>query len=326
MILPHLDGLLRNEQSALLESHAARCDACARELALQARLADTLRCIGKEEILAPPELGSLVMNNLRQERRGYFNWIPAAWRKTAAAAAAVLLLAGGSAGVTAGLQIARQGQMVAIDPPAVVIDDNSGSQSGSGGFGVQEGLPGKVQDNNSGIPDKGLDTSGITTGVADKTSVDGIKSSGATALLGNSTVITSTILKVDVADLTEARIQAVALAAGSWANTQVFPEQNGDQKIVVLRLTVDSDLAPGLIEELTGLGDLTDRQDESRDITALYNETKVLCSELESRRNETQDAGELQVIDKQIRSYQQQLDTWEAEAGKRVIMLWLESK
>ncbi len=327
MILSHLDGSLRSDQSALMEAHAAQCAACACELALQSRLSLTMNHIGKEEITAPPELGSLVINSLRPERRGVFGWIPPSWRKSVAAAAAILLLAGSSAGVTAGLQIARQWQMVVLDPPAIVIDNNSGAPSGSEGIGTQEGMPDKYQDhNNSGTSDNSQESSGIPTGGdVGKTLDEGVQSSGATALLSNSTVITSTILNVDVADLTEARIKAVAFAAGSWASTQVYPEQNGDQKIVVLRLTVASDLAPGLIEQLSGLGTLTDRQDESRDITALYNETQVYCNDLESRRSVTSDAGELQVIDQQIASYRQQLNAWEAEAGKRVIMLWLES-
>lgn len=327
MILSHLDGSLRSDQSALMEAHAAQCAACACELALQSRLSFTMNGIGKEEIMAPPELGSLVINSLRPERRVAFGWIPPSWRRSVAAAAAILLLAGGSAGVTASLQIARQGQMVVLDPPGIVIDGNSSAPSGSGEIGTQEGTPGKYQDhNNSGTSDNSQESSGIPTGGDfGKTSVEGVQSSGATALLSSGKVITSTMLKADVADLAEARIKAVAFAAGSWASTQVYPEQNGDQKIVVLRLTVASDLAPGLIEQLTGLGTLTDRQDESRDITALYNETRVLCSDLESRRSMTSDAGELQALDQKISSYKQQLDAWEAEAGKRVIMLWLES-
>jgi len=130
---------------------------------------------------------------------------------------------------------------------------------------------------------------------------------------------------VKAADLLEARIKAVALAAGAGANTQVFPEQNGSKKIVVIRLTIVSDQAPALIARLSGLGTLADRQDESRDITALYNETLVLCNDLESRRSAASDPAELQQLDVQIASYRQQLDAWAADAGKRIIMLWLEN-
>lgn len=334
MILPHLDGLLQSDQSALLKKHAANCRSCARELALQVRISSTMREIGREEIQAPPELSGLVISRLKPERRGYINRIPLTWRQAVAAAAAILLLAGGSAGVTAGLKIAGGGKMVALDPPATVIDDHSGSPSNSGGSGLsREGLPDSIansaenQSGNTGIADIGQsDSSNIPTGTAgSKTGAEVKQSAGATALLNSSMIITSTVLKIEAADLLEARIKAVALAAGAGANTQVFPEQNGSKKIVVIRLTIVSDQAPALIARLSGLGTLADRQDESRDITALYNETLVLCNDLESRRSAASDPAELQQLDVQIASYRQQLDAWAADAGKRVIMLWLEN-
>ena len=334
MILPHLDGLLQSDQAALLEEHAACCSSCARELALQKRISLTMCEIGLKELQAPPELSGLVISRLKPERRGYINRIPLTWRQAVAAAAAILLLAGGSAGVTAGLKIAGGGNLLVFDPPATVIDDHSGSPSNSGGSGLsREGLPDSIansaenQSGNTGIADIGQsDSSNIPTGTAgSKTGAEVKQSAGATALLNSSMIITSTVLKIEAADLLEARIKAVALAAGAGANTQVFPEQNGSKKIVVIRLTIVSDQAPALIAQLSGLGTLADRQDESRDITALYNETLVLCNDLESRRSAASDTAELQQLDVQIASYRQQLDAWAADAGKRVIMLWLEN-
>lgn len=334
MILPHLDGLLQSDQSALLEKHVACCLSCARELALQVRISSTMREIGREEFQAPPELSGLVISRLKPERRGYINRIPLTWRQAVAAAAAILLLAGGSAGVTAGLKIAGGGNLLVFDPPATVIDDHSGSPSNSGGSGLsREGLPDSIansaenQSGNTGIADIGQsDSSNIPTGTAgSKTGAEVKQSAGATALLNSSMIITSTVLKIEAADLLEARIKAVALAASAGANTQVFPEQNGSKKIVVIRLTIVSDQAPALIARLSGLGTLADRQDESRDITALYNETLVLCNDLESRRSAASDPAELQQLDVQIASYRQQLDAWAADAGKRVIMLWVEN-
>ena len=334
MILPHLDGLLQSDQAALLEEHAACCSSCARELALQKRISLTMCEIGLKELQAPPELSGLVISRLKPERRGYINRIPLTWRQAVAAAAAILLLAGGSAGVTAGLKIAGGGKLLVFDPPATVIDDHSGSPSNSGGSGLsREGLPDSIdnsaenQSGNTGIADIGQsDSSNIPTGTAgSKTGAEVKQSAGATALLNSSMIITSTVLKIEAADLLEARIKAVALAAGAGANTQVFPEQNGSKKIVVIRLTIVSDQAPSLIARLSGLGTLADRQDESRDITALYNETLVLCNDLESRRSAASDPAELQQLDVQIASYRQQLDAWAADAGKRVIMLWLEN-
>jgi hypothetical protein len=325
MILPHLDGLLQDDQSALLEKHAADCRSCARELALQARISLAMREIGQEEIQAPPELGVLVISRLKPERRGYLNRIPLTLRQTVAAAAAILLLAGGSAGVTASLKMAK---MVALDPPAAVTDNNSGETAADpAGATSSIDSSGKNQDNNTSISNIDKDDANNNPSVTDGSkNADGIvRNTSATALLDSEMIITSTLLKLEVGDLTEARIKAVALAAGAGAVTQVFPEQNGDRNIVVLRLTLAADHAPGLIAQHRGLGTLADRQDESRDITAMYNETMVLCNDLESRRSAAGNTMELQQIEQQITSYRYQLDTWAAEAGKRVIMLWLEN-
>jgi hypothetical protein len=328
MILPHLDGLLQSEQSALLEEHTLCCTYCARELALQEKISRTIREIGQEEFKAPPEMGGLVMSRLKPERRGYINRFPLSWRQTVAAVAALLTIAGGSAGVTAGLKMAGGGKMIALDPPAAVTDDSGGAPDTDPAV-----LPGSIdgsaknQDNNTGISNMSqLDPSDISTGAAgSKTGIEEKQPASATALLNSNMIITSTLLKIEVNDLSEARIKAVALAAGAEAVTQVFPEQNGDRKIVVLRLTLAADHAPGLIAQFSGLGTLADRQDESRDITAMYNETMVLCNDLESRRSAAANTVELQQLEQQITSYRQQLDTWAAEAGKRVIMLWLEN-
>jgi len=149
LILPHLDGLLQDDQSVLLGKHAGECCSCASALTAQARLPNVLRDIGREEIQAPPELAGLVMSRLKPERRGYLSRIPLTWRQTAAAAAALLLLAGGSAGVTAGLKMAGGGNMAALDPLAAVIDDNNSPASGSGVVTAIEGLPDKNQDRDS---------------------------------------------------------------------------------------------------------------------------------------------------------------------------------
>jgi hypothetical protein len=334
MISPHLDGTIQSDQSALLEKHAAYCTSCARTLVLQERISRTMREIGREELQAPPELGGLVLSRLNPVGRGYLTWLPLTWRQTVAAVAALLLLAGGSAGVTAGLKIAGGEKLLAYDPQTSLVDENSAPSSGIDESGLAgEVLPDGIdnskenQSGNTGVSGNGQGSlSNMPTGAAvSKTTPEGIQSSGTTALLDSGMIVTSTVLNINVEDILEARIKAVALAAGAGASTQVFPEQNGSKKIVVLRLTLASDQAPELITELSGLGTLADRKDESRDITAMYNETLVLCSDLESRRNVASDTGELQQLEMQIASYRQQLDSWAADAGKRVIILWLEN-
>lgn len=345
LISPYLDEDITDAVAADFKEHVASCSECSRELAVYRKLSGALREIGREEMQAPPELCGLVMGRLRQERRNVFSRLPAAWRRAVAAAAAVLLIAGSSAGVNAAFKAAGGGKMIGYETPApkVSIDAGSGMaapEKGSGDSGVRPdsagppdnaGAPvvnggGSSPENVSGNDGSASNIAGNSGAGGSTTSAAGASSEAQRVLLSSGMKVTSTVLKMTVDDLTTARAKAVALAAGSGAETQVFPEQNGDKKIVVIRLTMTSNQAPGLFAGLTGLGTLIDRQDESRDITSIYNETLVQYRDLQSRAGSAPDAGERRQLEAQAASYKQQLDAWEAEAGKRVIMLWLESR
>lgn len=354
----HLDGMLLSNEETELAEHVAGCKKCALELALQKRLSHALRDMVRQETPAPPELCGQVMNSLRVERRTVLQWLPAAWRKAVAAAAALLIIAGGSAGVTTGLKLAGNDKMIGYETPLSEVNKDMGggistpnNQSGDsistqsdpaqfpGALTAPENSRGEnnpenIQDNDTSV----ISTFGNSTvdvlpkvdfGAKSTTTVATLSPNEMRTLLSTEVKstevkITSTLLKLAVSDLTEARIKAVSLAAGAGSATQVFPEQNGDKKIVVLRLTVTSDRATDLIAGLAKLGTLVDRQDESRDITSLYNETLVQHRNLQSRISQVQGTVEQQQLEAQVASYKQQLDTWKAEAGKRVIMLWLE--
>jgi len=353
LISPHLDGALSIEENSALAEHLAGCDYCARELALFERLAGALREIGQEEAQAPPELCGLVLGRLRNERRSVLARLPAAWRRSIAAAAAVLFLAGGSAWVAAGLNVAGVGKMVGLGNPAKIdMDAGGGSPAGSGGESPGRADPGpepggpsapnvEPEEDAPGGPPGGVtvipanpgdgagDVKTVDHGGSGKTIPPAVVSAtpeGERVLLSSGMKVTSTILKVAVDDLPGSRAKAVSMAAGAGAGAQVFPEQSGGKQIVLLRLTVDSDRASELAAELAGLGKVFDRQDESRDITSLYNESLVLHSDLLSRIGSVEDAAEKQQLEAQAASYKRQLDTWKAEAGKRAITLWLESR
>lgn len=352
LISLHLDGEISKNEEAALAEHVAVCEGCAQELALQERISGVLRDLGREEIQAPRELCGLVMNKIRTERRGALLRLPAAWRKAVAAAAAVLLLAGGSAGVITGLKITGIEKVAGLESIAQKFNADTGvdvstSEDPAGGSSIEPGDSRQItgitsimgdsggksaNDSTQGDENSTLDNSGIGT---QKTSTGAKGTAGVVAapaenetrvLLGNiSMKATNTLLKMAVNDLNEGRIKAVSLAAGAGAATQVFPEQDGSKKIVVLRLTVNSDRANELIAGLSRLGTVINRQDESRDITSLYNETMVQYHDLQSRITLAQGTPEQQQLEAQAASYKQQLATWEAEAGKRIIMLWLQS-
>jgi hypothetical protein len=325
LIALRTDGAITKNEDATLEKHLESCGECSRELVLQERICCTLREDGREEMEAPPELCGMVMSKLRSERRKSLVWLPDAWRKTIAAAAALLLLAGGSAGVTAGLKLAGGGNMVAevnvSENDAPVLADVS-QQPDTTGVAATGSVT--STDNSSAGPKENPaagTSSPLSTGQP-AASMDPIH----TALLSSELKVTSTILKTAVDDMAGARAKAVALAAGSGASAQVFPEQFGGRSIVVIRIAAPADSATGLIRDLSGIGSLFDRADESRDLTALYNETMVRYLDLQSRIKTSQNTDERPLMETQAAAYKAQLDAWDAEAGKQIITLWLESK
>lgn len=344
LISPHLDGALSKDEEAALIEHVAVCEDCARELDLQKRLSGALRNLGREEIQAPQELCGLVMAKLRAERRGTILRLPAAWRKAAAAAAAVLIIAAGYAGFTAGLIDSGKtliSENVKIEPDNRVTPDkiskdldqpdgsvqppeNNGSPVITGEGNATDSAHGKGTGNSTNTDNNISDNGDSSKTPAVNTSRP--SSEGPSVLLSSGIKETNTELRMAVDDLPGARAKAVALAAGTGAETQVFPEQSGGKKMVFIRITTTSDQAPGLVAELTRMGKLMDRNDGSTDFTSIYNETLVQYHDLQSRISSARDAGEKSQLEAQAASQKQQLDNWESKAGKRVIMLWLESK
>jgi hypothetical protein len=328
LIALRTDGAITKDETAELEKHLAGCAGCCREMALQERLSHALHEAGREEIEAPPEFHNLVMSRLRLERRKSYAWLPDAWRKTIAAAAAVLLLAGGSAGVSAGLKLAGGGKVIATNPVQSTGVDTGGNIAIQPGDNTQVAAGGATSGSEGGAA---AGNDGIDFALSPENPVNNgtfpIKiAAPQTALLSSGLKITGTILKVDVDNLLDARARAVALAAGSGAVTQVFPEQSGGKSIVVLRIAVPSGSAPDLIAGLSGIGMPYDRMDESRDVTSLYNETMVQYLDLQTRINSSQNAEERRQMAERAGSYKLQLDAWNAEAGKQIITLWLESQ
>ena len=338
------DGQLIQAESAELAAHMADCRACAYEHLLQERLSRTLREIGRAEIEAPAELRSSVMNRLRQERRSPLKYIPAAWRKSVAAAAALLFIAGSSAGVMAGIwRMAGDGGKTVVlepSPPVVSTDDGGahvvpGNPDGDAGAGTGDAVesPGVFQGGGASGSSSGDIHEGEAGGqeanppadVPGKTEVAQSAPGGGLELLKESMKVTKTSLMVTVNDMDSAKSRAVSIADASGAASQVFSEQNNGRPVLVMRMTVASDQASALISNLGQVGAVVDRQDESSDLMPLYNKTLVEYNDLLARQSTVRDPAEQQKMEVQAASYKRQLDGWKEEAGKRVVMVRLES-
>lgn len=331
LIQPYLDRALNKDHSACLAEHLAGCEACASELALQERLSFTLHKLGRETEQAPPELCRAVMSRLQAERRSIFTRLPLTWRQSVAAAAAFLLLAGGSAGITAGLKMAGTDKMLGYDTTADVNTPDGGEALPDNGGIAAPGtvnLPGSTEDDsNLSSPQGSSPVKQIAdgTGIISSPSVTSPLADGTNVLLSSGMEIITTTIRVSSADLAADGARVVAQAAELGAKAQTFSEQNVDKNSLIMRITIASDKAHSLIAGIAGTGTLVNRQDESRDITSLYNDTLIKYYDLQARICTSQDSVELQQMETTALSYKQQLDAWEAEAGKRIIILILES-
>jgi hypothetical protein len=351
LISPYLDGeLADNKQTELLE-HTAGCKACAYELILQEHICKTLKNMGNE-IQAPPGLCSLVMQGVAGQRRGILRVLSPRLQRAIAVAATVLVMAGGSAGLTVATLKTDAGSKVIgyyTSPPSTIEpaqntnplpedDGNSISrpvnpvtpvdgESTPGFTGNGTGAEGSTgTGENSEEPQvnasPGIDTNNGIFSAAATSEVDGPR-----VFLNNTEVkINSTMMKIAVDELDAAKTRALSLAIDSGAVAHVYPKQDNGKNLLYMRIKVTPEQAPRLIEGLSGLGLLVDRQDETRDITSLYNETMVNYNSIIYQKDIEQDNTVKQQLEAQASSYKQQLDTWAEEASNRVINLWLESE
>jgi hypothetical protein len=225
--------------------------------------------------------------------------------------------------------MAGTGKMLGYDTTADVntpdggqaLPDNGGTAPGPAD------VPGSTGDNNFSSPQDSSPVSQLAdgTGIVSSPSMTSPLSDGSNVLLSSGMEIVTTTLRVSSSDLAADGARVVALAAELGAKAQTFSEQNVDKNSLIMRITIASDKAHSLIAGITGTGTLITRQDESRDITSLYNDTLIKYYDLQARICTSQDSAEQQQMETTALSYKQQLDAWEAEAGKRIIILILES-
>lgn len=340
LISLYLDEDVSTNDAVAFEGHMVACKMCSRELALQKRITSAIWAIGQEEVHAPPEFCGLVMAKLCAEQQIVKRKLSVAWRRAVAFAATVLLLAGGSAGVTAGLKLASQNPNLigyvsptAVITPSTAEGDDAGvignqdtpankapDDSGTGISTVREGNGGQADPGKTDTADSGSGTEKNSPGIVAIAAQPAEKQ----ALLSEELKVTNTSLKVSIKDLDNARLNSLALATRSGATIQTLPVQTRGKQVLVMRLTVAPDRVKELIAGLCNLGAVIDRQEETRDLTVTYNEALVQYHDLQTRIQITNDVGEKQQLREHLIALKQQLDGWEFETGKQVIVLWLE--
>jgi len=350
----HLDGELAPAEGELLRAHLAECGACAADFELERAVSLVLRESAVADPLtrqsgyprvprltrqsgyprvprAPEGFARGVTAAIEKRRRGRaVGWF-GGWRPALAAAAAFIMIATASLGYGVQQWLGR-GPVIAHDPPGpggkltvqLPGPGPTGTETQAPGAGAEPGTPG------GGSAEPGQATAPPQAGPDVRTTRDPGATQVAVApveqkvFLNKPRSIESTLLKLNVDDLAQVRDKALLMSGSVGASCQSQVAQTEGARAEVLRFTVDPAQADGFAGGLAGLGRVTVRQSDTRDITAQFAEALEQYQELLAQRPRVTDPGELATLDGRIASLERQLTEWDREAGRHVVVLVLQ--
>lgn len=343
-IFSWLDEELPARHAAELAAHIASCPACRKEAEFWRAVTRALKDLPAAR---PPEgFAAGVMARIRAEddarparaRTSWWQVLPLTVRRGAVAAAAALLLLAGAVG------LAARHWWPADTLPQVAVN---AEQSSTGATGVESPAPpGTDNSSTSGTPEhevtwqektavpttkSGGQPSGVTASPPEKKEVSsapqGGEAQGSKAplvFLNQPRAIESTLIKVQVADLTAAQKGLLALA-GSYERQGFGRQQVEGRTVEIWRFVVPAEKAEAFINATGNLGRVTKRQDQSDDITARFAQALERYHSLLAARATAGEA-ERASLEAEISFLEQQLLNWDKEAKQHVVVVLLEGK
>lgn len=346
LFFKRLDEGLSSAEEDALRAHEASCEECRRSFSEWGELCSALRS-PLLRVAAPPGFAAQVMARISEEAAERGKRKPASaipllghlkkgiQRRSLAAAAVVIALLTGSLSLTARLPSLR----TAGNPfaPKKVVEEKSpkrqvaeNSQAGSGAQQEKKDAPHAERTTAEENPTAGAaaapqkEAAEATKGSASSPAASS-PASGERVFLNKTRVITTALLKLQVSSLEEARSQALSIARSAGASLQSeFTAQNNGHRDIILRLTAPEENTQSLINRLASVGTpLSPPQISKEDITASFasalKEYQALQAELATAPPE--ERGRLQ---SQISFLENQLQRWDEESGKSVIIVLLE--
>jgi hypothetical protein len=278
-----------------------------------------------------------------------------------AAAAAFLFIAAGALGYGA-QQWLERGLVIAHDPPGVAGKENV-PQPGPGATGTGTQIQAPVQVPGAGAepetPGSGAGHTGKqaepgqvpgATGAPGGTPVGGSNDAGRApggagapapepgrtqvavapveqkVFLNKPRIMESTLINLDVDNLVRARDTALLLSGDVGASSWPQVAQTNGAPVEVLRFNVDPAQAGFFVNKLTGLGRVSERRSDTRDITGEFAQALEQYRALLAQRPRVTDPGEAATLDGRIASLEWQLTEWDREAGQHVVVLVLQQK
>lgn len=356
MLSPYIDDELGAAERAALEEHLAWCEACRSELEALRKISEGLKGI-YQEVKAPPDFLKKLMKRIEEierEKASSSVWDRlAAWGrgylKPALAGALAVGLAVGAAhyGRAQGVnpppaaapghvaQLAPEGEgkgspapgalsLENKDPagpgeaeesaPGNVSPDPVAPQQGGGDDGGAGAAPRETAREKTDGNGRGVEPSGAAQQVA---ALEGAKDQQPRAFLSRERHVRTTWVKVEVDDLTAAKIGVAAAAARSGASglTELWVYQDRE---IILSAVVPSKAAGSFAEAVAELGTLLEKKQETQDITAEFN-NKVLEYQVLAAKEDEESREMAAALERHL----EKLDGQTLEKGMEVVNVWL---
>lgn len=315
---PHMDDMLEASERESLMRHLEECRVCGKEFKAWERVSQSLRALVDDcPYEVPTSLCTNVISELKLTKK--IRMPAVSWRKAVATAAAVLVLASGPALVNTGMKLFNGRPAVVTENPkdSQVTPDNTGGEeitnnTNSGGPGPENRDRITPDSGGQSQPEPNTAPAGKTAITPESTAAKVSKANVYSVLLNTKMEITSTLLKVKTSSQ-DPVFTALTTAKAAGATTQLLDNQIMDgRKVSIIRMVVPENNAQGLIGQLSGMGHVINKENETRDITARYNETLLQYEELVEKG------------DPGAQSLEKQLESWKKEIGSHIVVLWLE--
>jgi len=333
---------LNSTDADALRAHEASCEECRRQFEEWGPLRSALRNPGLK-VAPPPGFTAGVMARIAEVAPeawvttktaggsrffGYFK--NSVWAKGIAAAAVILALLMGSASLATrlpGLQIARNNPGYnrtiqdqrnpenTVTTPKTPVPEKGREDVQPAPVKPGPAPPGKE----TGKGPSSSPVTGTTTQVA-----SGNTGNAEKVFLNKTRFITTSMLKVQVGSLEQARSAAMNLAWSEDARlTSEYTTQNEGHKNIILRLTVPNEQAQPFVKRLAELGTVVLQDTSKKDITANFASTLKEYQSLKAEQATASDS-EREHLDSQIAFLEKQLQSWDEESNKQVVILLLE--
>ena len=342
LIYPYLDGELTREEAETVRVHLSVCAECGNNLQSWLQISSALHELGKTPVPAPPSFAGAVMQRIAADEKAAAlppkrSWFSRKWKQTATGIAAAFVLVVGA--------------LWTNSAPPVQVADNPSAVIEPGGFSVDVETPA----NNSPATDitSNPDATGLNpnSDPADVTSHQGQETPETATppppannpddrpmvaespdpeplqprvLLNKTRALTTTLLQVEAPDSSAAEQQAIALANQANAQTQNLGRQaNQEGSYTVFKITVAKASAPGLLNELSALGAVENKEVTKQDISSQYSSKLSQYQSLFLEHATLKDAQQKAALDKRIQDLGSELNNWERQAEQETIILWL---